>query len=69
MRFARVGRAAPARPVAWLSLDEDDSPPSRFLAYLAAALVAALVAALEAPPLVVQGDKTCRAIARPRPLR
>lgn len=65
MRFARAGRAAPARPVAWLSLDEDDSPPSRFLAYLAAALVAAL----EAPPLVVQGDKTCRAIARPRPLR
>src|SRR5512140_3388013 len=30
--------ASCGRPVAWLSLDEDESDPTRFLAYLVAAL-------------------------------
>src|SRR5262249_13452870 len=34
----RTMRASPNRRVAWLSLEEEDSPPARFLAYLVAAL-------------------------------
>lgn len=55
----RVGESARERPVAWLSLDEDDNDLARFLAYFVAALQTidgnvgkGLLAALQSPGAV-----------------
>jgi LuxR family maltose regulon positive regulatory protein len=42
--IADCGRADCGRPVAWLSLDESDNDPTRFLIYIVAALQAAVQA-------------------------
>lgn len=64
--WVAVSRKLPARPVAWLSLDEDDSDPARFLTYLVAALQTLLPSETEksGPKL---GDGALAMLQSPQP--
>ena len=60
--------ASSSQPAAWLSLDDGDSDPARFLSYLVAALRSVAANIGEGVSAVLQGDGDCRPTARQRML-